>query len=61
VSRWVPLIMRSNILANSQRKTMPNLAAANTSKVVLPGLANPLGVHYVHAGLNFSAFSRGEL
>src|SRR5271170_2802262 len=40
---------------------MPNLAAANTGKVVLPGLANPLGAHCVDGGVNFSVYSRDAI
>ena len=40
---------------------MPNLAAANTGKVVLPGLADPLGAHCVDGGVNFSVYSRDAI
>jgi hypothetical protein len=40
---------------------MQNLAAANTGKVVLPGLADPLGAHCVDGGVNFSGYSRDAI
>jgi isoamylase len=40
---------------------MPNLAAANTGKVVLSGSANSLGAHCVDGGVNFSVYSRDAI